>query len=68
MHNLYKFLKRNSPLFIPRYGRANRIYDHNTKFLTDKYGKVRYYYGARVELSVIESDIHKLLEERYSEK
>ena len=31
MHNLYRFLKRNSPLFIPKYGRSTRIYENNSK-------------------------------------
>ena len=32
-HNLYKFLKRNSPLFSHKYGKANRVYEHHTKVL-----------------------------------
>lgn len=30
-HNLYKFLRRNSLLFVPRYGKANKIQEHHTK-------------------------------------
>ena len=30
-HNLYKFLKRNSAMFMPKYGKANKIQEHHTK-------------------------------------
>ena len=37
MHDLYRVLKRQSDLFIKRYGMAMHIKDHNTKVrdLTD---------------------------------
>ena len=44
MHDLFKFMKRHTPLFIPRYGMATRIYDYNTKFLCNRYGEVKNYY------------------------
>lgn len=31
MDNLYKFLKRNSILFSPKFGRAQRIKESNAK-------------------------------------
>lgn len=55
MHELFRFMKRNSPdLFIPRYGMATRIHEYNTRFLLDRYGQVRHYYTPSVELRVIE--------------
>lgn len=44
MHNLYKFLKRQSPLFIHRYAGSRRIADYYTKFLCNRYGEVKHYY------------------------
>jgi glutathione peroxidase-family protein len=63
MHNLYRFFKRNSSLFVHRYGRARRINEFYDKFLTNRYGEVKFYYGPRTEYAVIEADIRKLLEE-----
>jgi glutathione peroxidase-family protein len=40
MHDLYKFLKRNSELFVPRYGMALHLYDYHSKFLCNRYGEV----------------------------
>ena len=68
MHNLYRFLKRNSPLFVPAYGRAIRINEYYTKvciitfynlitpmqFLCDRYGRVKHFYDPNVEIAVIE--------------
>jgi glutathione peroxidase-family protein len=68
MHNLYRFLKRTSPLFVHRYGRARRITDYYDKFVTNRYGEVKYYYGPRTEYAVIEADIRKLLEEKFIEQ
>ena len=36
MHSLYKFLKRNSKLFVRRYGKANRIKESNSKVISIK--------------------------------
>jgi glutathione peroxidase-family protein len=68
MHNLYKFLKRGSPLFVHRYGRSRRITEYYDKFLTNRYGEVKHYYGPRTEYAVIEADIKKLLEEQFIQK
>ena len=68
MHNLYKFLKRGSPLFVHRYGRSRRITEYYDKFLTNRYGEVKHYYGPRTEYAVIEADIKKLLEEQFIPK
>jgi glutathione peroxidase-family protein len=65
MANLYKFLKRGSPLFLPSYGRANRIKEHYSKFLTDRYGQVKHYYSPDVEMAVVEADIRNLIEEEF---
>jgi len=65
MHDLYKYMKRHSPLFIPRYGMATRIYDYNSKFLCNRYGEVKNYYTSNVELAVIEADIKSLIAEEY---
>ena len=63
MHNLYRFLKRHSTLFVHRYGRARRIDEHYTKFLCNRYGEVKHQYPAQTEYAKIEADIKKLLEE-----
>ena len=77
MNPFYRYLKRNSLLFIPRYGRSIRIYEHyskvisillNSKFLCDRYGQVKKFYGPNIEVAIIESDIKILLEEHFSEK
>lgn len=68
MHNLYRFLKRNSPLFVHRYGRARRINEFYDKFVTNRYGEVKHYYGPQTEYAVIEADIRKLLEEKFIEQ
>ena len=68
MHNLYRFLKRGSPLFVHRYGRSKRINEYYSKFLCNRYGEVKHYYGPQVEYAVIESDIRKLLEEKFYEQ
>jgi|LauGreDrversion4_2_1035121.scaffolds.fasta_scaffold1039295_1 glutathione peroxidase len=68
MHNLYRFLKRNSPLFVHRYGKSRRINEYYTKFLCNRYGEVKHYYTPHVEYAIIEADIKRLLEEKYYEK
>ena len=67
MHDLYRVLKRQSDLFNKRYGMALKIKEHNSKFLTNKYGEVKHYYAPQVEMAVIEADIKKLLLEEYSD-
>ena len=61
MDDLYKYLKRNSPLFMPRIGRSERLYDLNAKFLCDRYGQVKKYYAPSVSLHEIGKDIEDLL-------
>lgn len=68
MHNLYKFLKRFSPLFIHKLGRARRIDDYYDKFITNRFGEVKHFYGPKTEYAIIEQDIKKLLEEAFYEK
>ena len=69
MHKLYKFAKRSTPsLFVPRYGMASHLYEHNSKFLFDRYGEMRHYYTPSVELAIIEADIAELLRGPYEEK
>ncbi len=69
MHDLFKFFKRQtSSLFVPRYGMASRIYDYHTKFLCNRYGEVKKYYGSRVEMAIIEADIKDLIKEKFDEK
>ena len=68
MHNLYKFLKRYSPLFSHKLGRSRRINDFYDKFLTDRYGEVKKFYGPQTDYAVIEQDLKKLLEEKFYEK
>jgi len=67
-HDLYRVLKRQSSLFIKRYGMALHIREHNSKFLADRFGQVKHYYPPQVEIAVIEADIKKLLQEDFSEK
>lgn len=61
MHDMLRFIKRNTSLFIPRYGMAGHIYDYNTKFLLNRYGEVKHHYGPQIELAIIEADIKALL-------
>jgi glutathione peroxidase-family protein len=61
MSNLFKFLKRNSPLFIYKAGRAVPIKEHYTKFLLDRYGVVKHYYPSQTEMAKIEADIKTLI-------
>ena len=68
MSNLFKFLKRGSPLFVPSMGRACRIKDHYSKFLTNRNGQVKHYYNPEVEMAVIEADIRTLIEEEFREE
>lgn len=65
MHDAFRFLKRNSPLFVPRYGMATHIYDYHTKFLLNRYGQVKHFYSPSVEWPVIEADIKNLLDEEW---
>ena len=46
---------------------AMHLKEHNSKFLTNKYGEVKHYYAPQVEIAVIEADIKRLLSEEYSE-
>jgi glutathione peroxidase-family protein len=68
MHNLYRFLKRNSSLFVHRYGRSRRITEHYSKFLCNRYGEVKHYYAPQTEFAVIEADLKRLLEEKFYEQ
>ena len=61
MSNLYKYMKRFSPLFVPRYGKANRINEYYSKFLLNRYGQVKHYYTSNTEIAVIEGDIKALI-------
>ena len=65
MHDLFKFMKRHTQFFVPRYAMATRIYDYNTKFLCNRYGEVKHYYPPSTDLAVIEQDIAKLIKEEY---
>ncbi len=65
MSNLFKFLKRHSPLFIPSYGRACRINEHYSKFVCNRYGEVKHYYTGATEMATIEGDIKKLIAEEF---
>ena len=38
MHDLWKFLRRNSDLFVNKYGMAMQVREPYTKFLADRYG------------------------------
>ena len=67
MHDLYRVLKRQSDLFVHRYGMASNIREHNSKFLTNRYGEVKYFYAPQVVTAVIEADIRKLLAEDFNE-
>ena len=69
MHNLYRFVKRQSSLFMPKIGRSRRIDDYYSKFLCNRYGEVKHYYPPQTEYAIIEADIKRLLEEKfYAEK
>ena len=69
MHDLFKFAKRNTTqLFVPRYGMASHIYEHNCKFLFNRYGEVKHFYSPSIELAIIEADIKNLIKETFNEK
>lgn len=68
MHDMFKFLKRSSTLFVPRYGMSCRIYEYHSKFLCNRYGEVKKYYGPRVELAIIEADVKELIKEQFNQK
>ena len=38
MHDLYRFMKRASPLFDTQKGKANALKEHYCKFLLTRYG------------------------------
>lgn len=63
MSQLFKFLKRNSSLFVAKYGAALKINEHYNKFLLDRYGTVKHYYTGNTEFAVIEADIKSLIAE-----
>jgi|TARA_B110000305_G_C19262716_1_gene550356 hypothetical protein len=44
---------------------AAHIYDFRTKWLCDRYGVVKKYYGPLTELAVIERDVKELIAEPY---
>lgn len=67
MHSLFKFLKRGSPLFVPSYGKALYIKEHYCKFLCNRYGQVKHYYGPQTEMATIEGDIRKLVEDEFDQ-
>ena len=67
MHDLYRVLKRQSVLFINRYGMAMHVKEHNSKFLTNKYGEVKHFYAPAVEMAVIEADIKQLILQDFDE-
>ena len=68
MHDLWKFLRRNSNLFVYKYGMALPVREPYTKFLANRYGEVKHYYSPRVEMAVIEADIKRLIDEEYIEE
>ena len=68
MDDLYKFMKRHSPLFLPAVGKAAHIKQHYSKFLCNKYGEVKHYYEPTIESAIIEADIRKLLDEEFVEE
>ena len=46
---------------------ALHLREHNSKFLTNKYGEVKHYYSPAIESSVIEADIKRLLQDEFNE-
>ena len=46
---------------------ALHLKEHNSKFLTNRYGEVKHYYSPQVEIAVIEADIKRLLAEEFHE-
>lgn len=63
---LYQYLKRNSrKLFNPDLGFGTYIYEQHSKFLCNRYGVVKHFYGPNTELAVIENDIKKLIDQQY---
>ena len=65
MGEIFKYLKRYSPLFNVYVGKARRINQHFYKFLWDRYGILQKYYPPGTDYETIEKDILRLLEEKF---
>ncbi|CAI2380903.1 unnamed protein product [Moneuplotes crassus] len=65
MGEIFKFLKRYSPLFSFDIGKSSRLQRHFYKFLCDRYGLLHKFYTPEVGYDVIEKDIQELLAEQF---
>mmetsp|Transcript_28464 Transcript_28464/g.25192 ORF Transcript_28464/g.25192 Transcript_28464/m.25192 type:complete len:89 (+) Transcript_28464:357-623(+) len=68
MAEIFKFLKRYSPLFSLQYGKSRRIDKHYYKFLCDRYGLLHKFYTPETSYTEIEKDIKELLEESFDKE
>ena len=68
MCSLYKFLKRGSPLFVPRFGRANRIMEDNVKFVCNRYGQMKTFHASNASSEEISTSIEQFLQEEFDEE
>jgi glutathione peroxidase-family protein len=58
---VYKFLLRNSPLFMYREGKSQLLNENSSKFLLSKDGQVYSYYGKDTDVEEIKKNIRYLL-------
>ena len=58
---VYKFLLRNSSLFMYREGKSQLLKENNSKFLLSKDGQVYSYYGRDTDMEEIKKNIRYLL-------
>jgi glutathione peroxidase-family protein len=68
MHDLYKYLKRESPLFVAKKAKSERIREPFGKFLCDRYGRVRKYFPHDAGLERIIGDLDEILEGEFDAK
>ena len=68
MGSLYRFLKRQSPLFVPKKGRCERIKEPYCKFLCDRYGRVTQFYTSDSTIDKMIGDVEEQLNEKFEEK
>ncbi|KAL4506677.1 hypothetical protein ABPG72_000248 [Tetrahymena utriculariae] len=60
-HEIYKYLRNNSPLYDPKTGNAKQIPWNFAKFLIQSDGTVHSFYGPKTEPKEIEPELEKLL-------
>ena len=65
MGEIFKYLKRYSPLFSVQLGKANRTTMHFNKYIWDRYGHLHKFYGPDASYDDIELEIKELLNDKF---